>query len=91
MTSNYAVAIFVLADFLKPSVRHLKMRSPLIPVKKYEDLESQNLELNTTARKTLRGLIEAATYFQSDAYLVVGFTLAHPLNTFVMPEVPKEE
>lgn len=89
LTTNYAVSVFVLSDFLKPNVRELKLRSPLIPVKKYEDLESGNLMLNTTARQTMKGLIESATYLQSEAFLVCGFKLAHPLNTFVMPEEPK--
>lgn len=58
----------------------------------------------------MRGLIESATYMQSDAFIVnfnlyaknifniyilnfkvCGFRLAYPLNTFVMPEIPKEE
>ena len=38
--TNYAVAVFFLTDFLKSNVRHVKLRSPLVPVKKYEDLES---------------------------------------------------
>ena len=43
--------MFFLVDFLKPKVKELKLRSPVIPVKKYEDLESKNLDLNTTAKK----------------------------------------
>jgi hypothetical protein len=44
-------------------VRTLKLRSPIVPVKKFEDLESKNLDLNTTAKKAMRGLIESSTYF----------------------------
>lgn len=75
LTTNYAVSVFVLSDFLKPNVRELKLRSPLIPVKKYEDLESGNLMLNTTARQTMKGLIESATYLQSEAFLVPFFLI----------------
>lgn len=80
-----------MADFLKPSVRDIKLISPLVPVKKYEDLESKNLELNTTAKKTMKGVVESSTYMQSDAILVCGFTLSFALDSFVMPEPPKEE
>ncbi|KRX01048.1 hypothetical protein PPERSA_00796 [Pseudocohnilembus persalinus] len=91
LTTNYAVGVYHLADFLKPSVRDIKLISPLVPVKKYEDLESKNLELNTTAKKTMKGVVESSTYMQSDAILVCGFTLSFALDSFVMPEPPKEE
>ena len=39
----------------------------------------------------MRGLIESATYMQSDAFLVCGFTLAYPFNSFVMPEEPVDQ
>lgn len=37
--NNYGVACFFLVDFLKANVRNVKLRAPLIPVKKFEDLE----------------------------------------------------
>ena len=61
--NNYGVSCFFLTDYLKPNVRNLKLISPVIPVKRYQDLESTNLDLNTTAKKNLRGLIESSTYF----------------------------
>jgi hypothetical protein len=39
---------------------------PVAPVKFYQDLESQNVDLNTTSRKNLRGLVESSTYFKCD-------------------------
>ena len=64
--NNYGVACFFVTDFLKPNVKNLKLISPVVPVKRFQDLESQNLDLNTTAKKNLRGLIESSSYFLSD-------------------------
>jgi hypothetical protein len=80
--NNYGVACFFLSDFLKNNVRNLKLLAPVVPVKRYQDLESQNLDLNTTAKKNLRALIESSTYFQSDTQLVVSFTLAFPVGSY---------
>lgn len=64
--NNYGVACYYITDLLKPHVKNLKLLAPVLPIKKYIDLESNNLDLNTTAKKNIKNLIDSSTYFQSD-------------------------
>jgi hypothetical protein len=66
------------------------LQAPIVPRFKYEDLESNNLDLNTTARRTMRPVLANSTFFESDSFLVIGLTLAFPLNSFKVPEKTEE-
>ena len=88
--NNHGVSLFSIQDFLKPNVREFELTAAIVPVKFYQDLESKNIDLNTTSRKNLRGIIESTTYFQSDSKLLINFTLAVPIGSFKKPEIPVE-
>lgn len=61
--NNYGVACFFLTDLLKPSVRTVKLRVPIVPLKKYQDFESNNLDLNTTAKKNIPMIVPNSNFF----------------------------
>ncbi|KAL4490305.1 hypothetical protein ABPG72_004344 [Tetrahymena utriculariae] len=86
--NNYGVACFFLTDLLKPSVRSVKLRSPIVPVKKYEDFESNNLDLNTTAKKNIPAMMANSNFFDQNSFLVISLNLAHPFGTFKLPDKP---
>jgi outer membrane biosynthesis protein TonB len=48
--NNYGIAAYYLSDLLKPNVRTVKLQAPVVPRKQFEDVESSNLDLNTTAK-----------------------------------------
>lgn len=78
--NNYGVACFFLTDLLKPSVRSVKLRAPIVPVKKYEDFESNNLDLNTTAKKNIPAMMANSNFFDCNSFLVISLNLAHPFG-----------
>lgn len=78
--NNYGVACFSLADILKPSVRTVKLRAPIVPIKKYEDFESKNLELNTTAKKKIPGVVPNSNFFDCNSFLVITISLPFHLG-----------
>ena len=63
---------------------------PVVPRNTFEDVESRNIDLNTTARNEMQKVITSNNYFDCDTVLVIGFTLAHPIGTFKKPP-PSEE
>lgn len=86
VNSSYGIAAFFLVDFLQPNNKHFKLRSPVIPRNTFEDFESKNIDLNTTARTEMQKIIASNNYFDNDTTLVVGFTLSSPIGSFVKPE-----
>lgn len=76
------MAAFYLIDFLKPNNLHIKLKSSIVPKKLFEDYESKNIDLNTTARTEMQKVISSNTYFDNDTALTVSFTLSHPIGTF---------
>ena len=85
------MAAFSLVEFLKSTTRAARYKAPVVPKNAYEDLESRNLDLNTTARNEMHGKVIASNnYFDCDTVLVVGFNLAHAIGTFVPPEPQAE-
>lgn len=78
--NNYGVACFYLTDLLKKSVREVKLRTPIVPVKKYEDFESKNLDLNTTAKKTIPSVLANSNFFDCNSFLVISLNLAFPFG-----------
>jgi len=74
--SNYGVASFYLTDLLKPSVRAVKLKAPIVPVKKFQDLESKNLDLNTTAKKNIPEVMANSNFFDAQSFLIISLKLA---------------
>lgn len=68
---------------MKPSVRSAKYKSPVIPRVMFEDFESKNIDLNTTARNQMQKVLFSNNYFDHDTTIVVGFSLAHDIGGFV--------
>lgn len=64
-STNFGISSFFLIDFLKPHVRNLKLRAPIVPNKRFEDLETKNLDLNTTARKEMKKTIFSSSYLDN--------------------------
>lgn len=90
VTSNFGVAAFYLIDFLKPNNLNIKLTSGVVPKKLFEDYESKNIDLNTTARTHMQKVISSNTYFDNDTTLSVIFTLAYPIGTFKKSLIPVE-
>lgn len=89
--SNYGIAAFFLVDFLNANNKHFKLQSPVVPRTTFEDFESKNIDLNTTARTEMQKVIASNNYFDNDTRLVVGFTLSCPIGSFVKPPEPAPE
>ena len=83
---NYGVANFNLQDLLKPNVRQIKLQAPIVPNKQYEDVESKNLDLNTTAKKSIHGTKASDNYMDNNAMMLIGITTTIGIGTFKLPE-----
>ena len=99
LRNNYGVACFYLNELLLPNVRNLKLQAPIVPKKKFEDLESNNLDLNTSAKKDFKKQILSCNYLENvsnfsftyqNSFLICGFNLAFELGTFKPPQKPVE-
>ena len=66
-------------------MRKSKYKAPVVPKNTFEDFESRNIDLNTTARNEMQKIIASNNYFEQDTQLAVGFTLSHAIGTFVKP------
>lgn len=64
-------------------MRSAKYKSPVIPRVMFEDFESKNIDLNTTARNQMQKVLFSNNYFDHDTTIVVGFSLAHDIGGFV--------
>lgn len=80
-----------MVDFLNANNKHFKLQSPVVPRTTFEDFESKNIDLNTTARTEMQKVIASNNYFENDTRLVVGFTLSCPIGSFVKPAEPIPE
>lgn len=49
----------------------------------FEDFESKNIDLNTTARNQMQKVLFSNNYFDHDTTIVVGFSLASDIGGFV--------
>lgn len=65
------VASFTLKDLLRPFCKELKLRSDVFPKKKPELDNTQNLDLNTTARKGERTIEKFSPYLNNATYAVI--------------------
>jgi len=76
------VASFTLKDFLRPFCRELKLRSDIFPKKKVEVDNTQNLDLNTTARKNEKTIEKFSPYLINATYAVIQANLSFPIGSF---------
>jgi len=89
--NNYGMANFNLQDLLNPHLTSVKLRSHVVPVQKYENKDSTNLDLNTTAKRELQGAHISGDYINNESYLVVTFEIAHAIRPFKKPESAQPE
>ena len=75
-------AKFTFKDFLRPNCRDLKLRSDIFPVKRELQDNTQNLDLNTTAKKGERGVEKFSPYLINATYAVLTADLAYPIGSF---------
>jgi len=68
---------------LKPAVRTTKYKSPVIPRTMFEDFESRNIDLNTTARNQMQKVLFSNNYFDHDTTIVVSFSLSYAIGSFI--------
>jgi hypothetical protein len=60
----------------------LKLRSDIFPLKRDEVDNTNNLDLNTTARKGEKGVEKASPYLINSTYSVIIANLARPIGPF---------
>jgi hypothetical protein len=75
-------ASFTFKDFLRPFCRELKLRSDVFPMKREEIDKTQNLDLNTTARKNEKTVEKFSPYLINATYCVLQANLAYPIGSF---------
>mmetsp|Transcript_4970 Transcript_4970/g.3587 ORF Transcript_4970/g.3587 Transcript_4970/m.3587 type:complete len:147 (-) Transcript_4970:978-1418(-) len=79
---SYGCAKFTLKDFLRPFCRELKLRSDIFPVKKQVAINSNTMDLNTTARKNERTIEKSSPYLIHGTYAVVICELSTQIGSF---------
>ena len=67
---------------MRPFCRELKLRSDVFPRKKAEVDNTQNLDLNTTARKNEKTIEKFSPYLINATYAVVQANLSYPIGAF---------
>ena len=82
MNFSTGIASFTLKDFLRPFCRELKLRSDVFPKKKAELDNTQNLDLNTTARKNEKTIEKFSPYLNNATYAVMQANLSYPIGSF---------
>ena len=75
-------ASFTFKDFLRPFCHELKLRSDVFPMKRPEVDNTQNLDLNTTARKNEKTIEKFSPYLMNATYCVMQANLSYPIGTF---------
>ena len=75
-------AKYTFKDFLRPNCKELKLRSDVFPVKRELQDNTQNLDLNTTARKGERGIEKFSPYLINATYAILTAELAFPIGSF---------
>ena len=75
-------AKFTFRDFLRKNVLELKLRSDVFPLKRDEVDNTNNLDLNTTARKNEKTVEKASPYLINSTYSVIIANLARPIGPF---------
>jgi hypothetical protein len=75
-------AKFTFRDFLRKNCLELKLCSDVFPLKRDEVDNTQNLDLNTTARKGEKTVEKASPYLINNTYSTVIANLARPIGPF---------
>ena len=75
-------AKFTFRDFLRSNCLELKLRSDVFPLKRDEVDNTNNLDLNTTARKNEKTVEKASPYLVNATYGVLIANLARPVGAF---------
>jgi len=75
-------AKFTFKDLLRPNCKDVKLRSDVFPVKRELQDNTQNLDLNTTARKGERGIDKFSPYLINATYAVLTAEMAYPIGSF---------
>jgi hypothetical protein len=75
-------AKFTFRDFLRNNCLELKLRSDVVPLKREEVDNTNNLDLNTTAKKTDKTVEKASPYYVNSTYAVLIANLARPIQPF---------
>ena len=73
---------FTFKDFLRPYCHELKLRSDVFPMKRPEVDNTQNLDLNTTARKNEKTIEKFSPYLVNATYCVLQANLSYPIGSF---------
>ena len=75
-------AKYTFKDLLRPNCKELKLRSDVFPVKRELQDNTQNLDLNTTAKKGERGIEKFSPYLINATYAVLTAEMAYPIGSF---------
>lgn len=75
-------AKFTFKDLLRPNCKEVKLRSDVFPVKRELQDNTQNLDLNTTARKGERGIDKFSPYLINATYAVLTAEMAYAIGSF---------
>lgn len=75
-------AKFTFRDFLRKNCLQLKLRSDVFPLKRDTVDNTENLDLNTTARKGEKSVEKASPYLVNSTYAVIIANLARPIGEF---------
>lgn len=79
---SYGCAKFNFKDLLRPNCKELKLRSEIFPVKRELVDNTQNIDLNTTARKNEKAIDKASPYLVNATYAVIIAELSYPIGIF---------
>ena len=79
---SVGVASFTFKDFLRPFCNELKLRSDVFPLKKPIIDNTENLNLNETARRNEKTIEKFSPYLINATYAVLQANLAYPIGAF---------
>lgn len=69
-------------DFLRPFCREVKLRSDVFPTKRKAVDNTNNLDLNTTAKRSEKTNDRFSPYLVHNTYVVIKANLAYPIEFF---------
>jgi len=69
-------------DFLRPFCREVKLRSDVFPTKRKEIDNTNNLDLNTTAKRSEKTNDKFSPYLVHNTYVVLKANMAYPIAYF---------
>ena len=75
-------AKYTFRDFLRPHCLELRLSSDIFPLKRDDVDNTQNLDLNTTARKGEKQIEKASPYLLHNTHSLVIANLARPIAAF---------